>query len=271
MHQATHQRETKDDRTLDAIEQLAEMVKSALLEREHDTKMSSLAVSSAATVREVLEADAKRARRFGYIIGGAGTAVAFTVIILAVLATGEAKQTEKDYQQRLTEESSKRLTLESKIAAHEAAARALRSERERDRDSLAMVRAKLSETRRELEGAVAELGIVQGVRQNVVEFDRLTGAFVTREEHEQLRDFFYLMAGQLRNRCDQTSSATVSAPDSGATESYTGHDIPAVRKVMLLTEAAVDEHDPQLPFGSLSCDEATHECYLTPSGVCSRK
>ena len=167
MHQATHQPKAKDEPALEAIDQLAEISRSASLEREHNANMLSITASALTAGRQVLEADAKRARRFGWMMGGAGTTIAFAVIVFAGLAAREARQTERNYQRRLLDESSKRIALESEIAWHKTATDALQSERKQDRDSLEKMRTKLSETRRQLKGTMADLGSLQRDAQNV--------------------------------------------------------------------------------------------------------
>ena len=181
MHQAAPQPKAKDDRTLDAIDRLAEIATSVNLEREHDAKMLSVTSGAVTAVRQVLEADAKRARRFGWTTGGAGTAIALAVVVFSVLAAREARQTERDYQTRLLDESSKRIALESEIALHKTAADAFRSERKQDRASLEKMQTELSESRRQLKGTMAELGSLQRDRQNVAEAEQLIGKFATRK------------------------------------------------------------------------------------------
>jgi hypothetical protein len=268
MHQAATQPQAKDDRTLDAIDRLAEIAKSVNLEREHDAKMLTVANSAVTAVRQVLEADAIRARRLGWMMGGAGTAIALVVIGLSLWAAREARQTEREYQSRLLEESSKRIALENEIALHKTTADVLRSARQQDRDSLAKTRSELSESRRQLKGTMAELGSLQSNRQNVVEVERLISKFATRTEHEELRGFLHIVVGQLLAERNQLNTAAGDPPGAQAAKSHIAHDAPAVLKVMTLTDAEVNVHDSPPPFDSLSCDEATHECYLTPSRAC---
>lgn len=269
MHQSRTRLSEEEDRTRDAIGHLAEIARSAAVQKEHDAKMLTITEGSVTAVRQLLEAEARRSRLFGRVALGAGTAVALAAVSIAFFTAHSSRNSERNYQRRLLEESSKRLSLESDIATQKVLAETLREEQRRDRDALQNVQGQLSKAQDQLDAAQAELTTVKRGRDDDAEEVRLAGKFATRQEQQQQRDLLHIMLWELLDVRERFASALATETGRHEQDELTAETSPVASKPVVLSVASATT--PSLPpsAGLSNCDADTHECFLTSSGMCS--
>jgi hypothetical protein len=255
-----------------AIDDVAEIAESAVVQKEHDARMMSAAAGSVTAVRQVLEAEVRRARVFAWAALGAGLAVAAASTGMAVLVDRESRASERGYQDRLLKESAKRISLEGALAGQESLNEALQLEQQRGYESLQDAQARLSQALGLL--GEAQAGFMAASRDSArrAEGSRPAESFVTWEEHQQVWELLHVAVDGLVARLDPPGSPPPAPPDSfiaeeiAAASGGTLFPFGASRSpaVALLTLREV----PSLTVPG-DCDAATHDCYVNYTGSCT--
>jgi hypothetical protein len=266
----TADRSTEEhDRSQEAIGHLAEIAKSAAAQKEHDAKMLNLTAASVTTVRQLLEADAKRARVLGWIAASVGAAATVTAIAIAVWVAHSAREIERGYQDRLLGEASERIAREADVKMQKARADSLHTELLRDRDSLRTMRSELSETHHRLESATTELAAAKADHKYFAEREQLTRRFTTREEHQQVREQVHTLKRDLSDIRGRLPVATHDIADAKENQRHGSEGRTAPKAIASVDTFLDPPHSVPLD-GFPDCDPGTHECYANASGMCTR-
>lgn len=270
MHdQASHDVREAEEATQAASSHAAQVARSSASQQEHDARMMNVAAGSVAAVRQVLEAEVRRARIFGWTAVGVAITAALASISIAVLTDRASQAAERRSQHRLLEEKIKRISLEGELAAQEGIGEALRLGQQRDYESLQATQARLSQTLGLLGDAQAELGAALRNGGHTDERSRLADTFVTREEHQHVWELLHVVLDGLVARPDPPKSAPgylvdVEEPDA----TPRAGPIPA-RKSRRPTFAllSVKQVTPISVLGDGGAD--THDWYMNGSGDCT--
>ena len=274
MEQTADRVAQEDDRGQEAIRHLAEIAKSAAAQREHEAKMLSVTTGAVTAVRQLLEADARRARLFGWVVAGVGAAATLATIGIAAWIAHSGRDAERNYQSRLLGETSERHALEVGITAEKARADALDTELRRDRDSLTSVRSELSETRDGLDVARAELTVLAIDRARLAEREKLMSGSVTRGEPQKVREMLEVVLAELsviRDRLWIATAAVDVQPNQAQPDRRRTIQLGTATEVVTMRSTSANTPPLMPPVGVLDCDIGTHACYVSPSGICTRR
>ena len=270
MHNSrTYRPREEADQARIAVGPTAGITESAAPQKVPDAGLLAATAASVTEVRRLLEADARRARTFAGVALVGGMVVALVVASIALFTVNASWARERDFQDRLLEENSRRLSLEGAVGLQRALAQASRDELQQIRESQQATQAQLSATLRQLDGAQAELQAVQRDRSDGADRDLLGTEYVTREEHRQVRGLLHIMLQELlaarsRQRCMTTERTSLSAGDMPADESNRARQESASQRIVWLTVPDSPSLSG-LPYG----DAKTHEGYMNSSGICT--
>lgn len=162
-----------DKRMQDAICQLSEIATAAAAQKEHEAKMLSVTAGSVGAVREVLQAEAKRARLFGWCAGVAGTMATAAAVGLAVFIANGARDAEDKYKRRLIEQQGRYESLVADADAQRTLSHTLRDELQQNRQVLPTVLTEMAASREELAKATSELTAARSSQKLLTEMMRL--------------------------------------------------------------------------------------------------
>ncbi len=150
-----------EDHAQGALRHLADIARSAAAEKEHEARMTALTAGTLTTVRRVLEADARRARRTAWIAVLAGVTLSGSAITVAGVALYQGRERSDHLLRLLNEQRGASGVLEARFEAQTAVAGVLREERDRDQVLLERFYEDLRDLRDRLIFHVSELAAIQ--------------------------------------------------------------------------------------------------------------
>ena len=269
---STQQSYKKEDRPQVAIDHVAKIAKSESAPVDLHARMLTMTDGTVKVVRQILEADVRRARAFGWVVCSVGTALTIGAAGVAVFTAHASRATEERYQRRLVEEGNRRLSLEGDLALQKALTEASREREERDRDARKAIQTRLSETLGLLEMAQDELAHTHRNASRIADEERLTRKFVTRAEHQQTREVLYSMLRNLSAVLDRSKFATTGNAHSGLGRTPCDEPTLAARDAAeppVASVTLVALRHSAIPSILPDCDTKTHECYANSSGICT--
>ncbi len=133
-----------DERMRAALRQLTDIATAAAAEKQHEAKMVSATAASLTVVRQVLEADAKRARFFAWSCACFGSTVAAIATLVAIYSSQFANPAPVIRDARPVESENPKGHLILEAAANKALVESLRDEREKDRRLVEMLLLRLA-------------------------------------------------------------------------------------------------------------------------------
>lgn len=150
-----------EDHAQEALRHLADIARSAAAEKEHEARMTTLTAGTLTTVRRVLEADARRARRTAWIAVLVGATLSGAAVTVAGVALYQGRERSDHLLRLLNEQRGTSGVLEARFEAQTAVAEVLREERDRDQVLLERFYEDLRDLRDRLILHVSELASVQ--------------------------------------------------------------------------------------------------------------
>lgn len=150
-----------EDHAEGALRHLADIARAAAAEKEHEARMTALTAGTLTTVRRVLEADARRARRTAWIAVLVGAMLSGAAVTVAGVALYQGRERSDHLLRLLNEQRGTAGVLEARFEAQTAVASVLREERDRDQVLLERFYEDLRDLRDRLITHVSELAAIQ--------------------------------------------------------------------------------------------------------------
>lgn len=139
------QRYTDYDRELqDVVRQLAAVTQASASEKKHDARMATIATNAAATIREVLERNARRARLYSWVAGGVSVAIALVAMIVVLSMDRSARDMKQSYDRALARATTESSVLQAQLVSSQQQWKVMRKSRIEDRSMLSSTLEKLA-------------------------------------------------------------------------------------------------------------------------------